>query len=140
MTAKKLALALSVMFAATACQADQQSDKSEFRIYYYETSGLVYDEGHGAEEYNAAIRYMHMHSSAKAGWFRFRALCGKMVAGVTCAKFDEDTSKPGADYFCGHLNDYADTTLKDFGESDLVAVEDLCEAHFAISVRELRTK
>lgn len=127
-----------ILFTYSFCFAEAWEEKSEFRIYYYQSSGLVFDEGYGIRDYNDAVRYMNSTLSPRNGWERFRSLCGKMVAGVTCSKFDEDTNKPGADYFCSHLSEYKDSTLKDMGESEMNAVHDLCEAHSAKPVRLVR--
>lgn len=137
--ASLIALCASLAMAGFAC-ADQQDDKSEFRIYYYNSSGLVFDEGHGVREYNDALRYMNKHMSPRNGWDRFKPLCGKLVAASTCAKFDADLNRPGADYFCSHLPDYAEDTLKGMGENDVVAIEDLCEANHAANIRPFRVR
>ncbi len=134
----KFILLLCAFTITTVCKANTDLERSEFRIYYYDEYGLVFDEGHGIKEYSSAIKHMHKTISPRAGWERFRALCGKMVSNVTCLKFDEDTNLPGSDYFCANMDAYASDTLKGMDENDINALEDLCEAHKARPVRSIR--
>lgn len=133
-------ISIFLFLSSGFCSADESSEKSEFRIYYYAQSGLVFDEGHGVKEYNSALSYMRKSIVVTEGWSRFRSLCGKMVATSSCSKFDSDLNKPGADYFCANLPKYIKETMQGLSDADVYALQDLCEARTATPVKQLRIK